>query len=945
MPYMKHLFTYIFFFIATVGFAQNASLTGKITDADDKSELIGVNISIIGTPLGAASDINGNYTVKNIKPGIYNIQFSYTGYEKKLVTGIRFSANENKTLSIILKTAVANIDEEVVIIGQKPLVDVEKGKSESNIKGETIEAAPQRGIEKIINSQPGVMNSPSGINIRGGRTYETGFYIDGVSATDPLAGTGFGVDLGSNAIDEVEVTTGGAGVEYGNSTAGVINTKTKAGGDKTAFYILYKRDNFGFNKNSNAVFNQQNAEFNVSGPVRGTKKKLKYSVALKGAFTDEFYKNPANQVISSLYSTAWSPYQNNRWSSLIKFNYEIDSRNRLAFTYLKSLNINQDVNMLRVMGNDASFNPGYQFAFQQQMDNANTFTHDNNLQILQWNHSSGKRFALKAIASRLYVHLRADANGRAWRPQTVNGEFDPNSIITAPVNYFNPDDNTVFVEAASGFYNNGGIATLWHDHVVEQYTGNLTGSLISKNTLNRLFFGGEFKHQDLQWIDIDKPWIGAPITLANGQQTQSYRLGNYSDVWHVKPNNFSLFVSDKIKYKGLIADMGLRYELWSLGTFVDDAVANPRSPIRDEIRASYTKNTFALFDRRYKMRLLPRVSASFPIRENQVLYFNYGHSTVMPHPSYIYAGLDPYYTDRSTLSRVGNPDLNPEVDISYELGLKTQITNNDALGITTYIKDKYDFITSVSILVPDITGRDVSRTLRINSDYARMRGIEAVYIKRIGKWFSGQASIAYSVATGQSASANDALKDLLNSGAREDTKEFYLAWDRPFDFKTNVTLIKDNEKPFWFIKKLDKMSLYTEVVWRSGKRYTPYIFTGNEPSSGRPIYVVDANPENKFSKLSDPWFWVDMNFKKWWNYKKMKVAWTVEITNLFNNKNTAIVNPVTGMAFKNGDDVPTEWKDARFNDPRDPRSNNIPATDPSRFLEQRHFLTGVSLKF
>ena len=132
----------------------------------------------------------------------------------------------------------------------------------------------------------------------------------------------------------------------------------------------------------------------------------------------------------------------------------------------------------------------------------------------------------------------------------------------------------------------------------------------------------------------------------------------------------------------------------------------------------------------------------------------------------------------------------------------------------------------------------------------------------------------------------------------------------------NATFTKDNGKPFWFIENFDKMSLYIEAVWRSGRRYTPYLFTGLEPTSGRPIYVVDANPENKFSKLSDPWFWVDLNYKKWWSYKKLKIAWSVEITNLFNNKNAAIVNPVTGKAFKTGDDVPTEWRDARYTDPR-----------------------------
>jgi len=71
--------------------------------------------------------------------------------------------------------------------------------------------------------------------------------------------------------------------------------------------------------------------------------------------------------------------------------------------------------------------------------------------------------------------------------------------------------------------------------------------------------------------------------------------------------------------------------------------------------------------------------------------------------------MDPYFADRSTLGFIGNPDLNPEVDISYELGLKSAITSNDALNITAFWKDKYDFITSSTILIPDATGREVAR--------------------------------------------------------------------------------------------------------------------------------------------------------------------------------------------------------------------------------------------
>ena len=81
------------------------------------------------------------------------------------------------------------------------------------------------------------------------------------------------------------------------------------------------------------------------------------------------------------------------------------------------------------------------------------------------------------------------------------------------------------------------------------------------------------------------------------------------------------------------------------------------------------------------------------------------------------------------------------MDISYELGIKSQLTLNDALNVTAFWKDKYDFITSASILVADATGREVSRTIKINSDYARVRGLELTYIKRVKKWLLGYSAL------------------------------------------------------------------------------------------------------------------------------------------------------------------------------------------------------------
>ncbi len=905
--------------------AQQPSLSGKVTDKSDNSELIGVTIVIKGTRYGTVTDENGSYKIE-LPAGTYQVEVSYIGYEKLLFTGITIKAGEQKVLNMQMNSSAFTIDQEVVVIGEKPLIDVEESKSSSQINRDIIEAVPNRSVQGLLNTQTGVQQNPEGIHIRGGRTYQTGFYIDDVSASDPLAGTGFGIDIGTNAIDNIDVTTSAPGAEYGDASAGIVNTKTRSGGDKFSLSAVAKRDNLGFNDDWNSVWNAAVYSLGLGGPVRFSKEKpakLKYFTSINLNFSDLYFKNPAEQVTSSIYpSSSWSPYEDNRWSGTLKLNYDFSPTKRISFTYLKSLTINQDFNMLRITGADVPFTPGYQFAFSLQPDNANTYTHDTNLETVQWNHTPKPSINYRVSLSRLFVHLRADANGRPWRPEEVNSEFNPESIVEFPTSYFNPQDSIVFVNPAPGLYNNDGIATLWHDHYVEEYTFKASATMYSKNTLNRFAYGFEYKHDEMQWIDIYSPWIGAPIQLPDSQFTQSFRLGDVSDVWKVSPVKGALYVTDKYRFHGLIADVGLRLEYWQ----------------------PYLDHTVNLFGRRTKLRLLPKLAASFPIKENQVMYFNYSHSTVYPHPSYIYAGLDPYYADRSTLGFIGNPDLNPEVDISYELGLKSQLGLNDALDVAAYWKDEYDFITSSTILIEDATGREVSRTIRINSDYARVRGVEVTYIKRAGKWFESSLSLSYSVATGQSSSSSQNLEEILATGNTTTTKETPLAWDSPIDSKGYVLFNVNRGDGLFHQQWINKFNFYAEAIFRTGRRYTPYVLDGYEEYSGRPIYVVDANPENRYSELSDASFWINLNFRKWFDIHKTQLSLSLEITNLLDTKNTAIVNPVTGRAYEYGDDVPTEWRDPRYLDPRDPRSSNIPPDNPARYYEGRHFLFGISFK-
>lgn len=963
-------------------FAQSGtgSLVGTITEVGTDEPLTGVNIIIRGTSFGAASDFDGNYAIRSIRPGEYDVEVSYIGFERMLFTAIRIVAGEETRLNVELREQVLSIGEDVVVVGERPIFDIEQSSTTSRVGRDQIQAASMRRVDDVVSQQAGVIRDPTGVYIRGGRAYETGFVIDGVSAADPLAGTGFGLDLGANAYAEVEVTTGGAGVEHGNATSGVVSVRTQDGGDRLAGYFSHKRDNFGTMSTNAHNFYTDTYEMNLGGPepistyllpALGLSIPGKITFFSSGQLflTNEFTRNPAEQVQSSIVQNHfWTPRQDNRWSGMFKLTYRIKPSMRVEAAYQRSLTVNQNTRMLQITGDDVQIRPGYQFFFSQNPDNANTYAHASNLSYVKWTHTLNSNTFYDLQVSRLFTRLRADANGRDWRPTEVEGEYDPASIIVAPVTYFDDFSRDFnYVLPGPGFANNGGLATLWHDHFAEEITIRGTLTTFQNNRTNRYNIGFELKLQDYQWIDITRPWVGAPI-IVDGVATQSFRLGDSSDIWRVKPAQGSIFVSDQIRYQGLIANIGFRFEYWFPGKYVDDAVNNERALIPDQIRQAYLDETYKLFGQRFKMRVLPRLSVSFPVRENQVLYFNYGHMARTPHPTFIYAGLDPFYQDRSFLANLGNPNLNQEVDISYEIGVRNQITSNDALNISAFWRDKYDFITSERIVITDPnTGREVERAYRVNGDFARVRGLEVSYIKRHKDWFYGQLSATYSRAEGLSSTNNEALTSIISGGQNIGNNiETPLAWDRPWDIKMNLTFTYDRRNdPLFGLPPLNQMKLFIAGTYRSGIRYTPYNFRGNErnPVTGelnwRPIYEIDSDPSRRFSQVGEPWYWVDLNFQRWFNVNTTKIIAFLEIKNLFNNNNSAIINPVTGKAYRTdyptdpaelvnlrndrSYDLPSNVRDPRYTDPR---SNTSPAyLNPANFLEQRHIMFGVAFNF
>ncbi|MBI9069985.1 MAG: TonB-dependent receptor [Melioribacteraceae bacterium] len=935
---MRKLFFIILLVSASVITGQTkGKLTGTILDAAFKEPLPGVNILVEGTYYGAATGTEGIYTIDNINPGTYNIKVSLMGFKTMQYTGVQIDAGRTTLIDVNMEETVLTMEQDVIVVGEKPLVDVEETQSRKSISREEIEMAVVENVNDLVSQTAGVVKSNNEIHIRGGRSYENAFLLDGVSVQDPLAGTGFGLQLSSNAIEEVEVITGGFNAEFGQATSGIVNVRTREGSDRYSGSMSYKRDNLG-DKSSNHVFNLDVVEANLSGPEPFTKYllpaiglKIPGEISLFGSFymgisdgiTQGYYKPTAKQLYSStFFGDDYAPRAENSWFWLGKVTYKISPTMKLVYSFNQSVNINQNSQSLQSNLEYVEPSPGYQYNYQNILDNANTFTHNNKYNSLSWTHTINSSTFYELKFNHFFSNLRADANGLHW------SEYEePKDISTFPIEYYNEHGDTIGVIPGDGLWDFGNPYT-WRDHYVEEYSvkGDVTSFFDEKNKFKA---GFNFVFQEMQVVDIYKPWIG--------------ELGLNNDIYKVYPARGSFYAQDNINFSGMILNFGLRMDYWFPGKYVDDAVENPEViTIPDEIRNDYKDATYSMFgNRRFKARLSPRLGISHPISDNQILFFSYGHFSKWPKPQFVYAKLSPS-SAKSSFQKFGNPNLDPETTVAYELGLKTQFSQNDVLTLTAYYKDIFDYIRTRTAKISSARFASQSFITYANLDYARSRGVELEYKKRIGKWFTGMLSFSYAQVTGKSSSAEEGVL-ILRGDLDESIKEEYVSWDRPFTISSSMNFYIEKDKPLFGFAPgiLDDINTYFRVFFQSGKRYTPYIATGEVSQDGKPEYISDR--DNVYSETGDNWFWIDMNIEKNIDLAGLNLKIFVEINNLLDTKNSAIVNPVTGEAYEQGDAVPTTWNDPNYPDLQAPISPY--PTNPARYLTRRNIKFGLSFRF
>ena len=268
---MKKITTILFSLIFISGvFAQTTGkISGNITDEDTKEPLIAANVIVKDSNLGAATDVEGYYSIVNIKPGLYTLVVDMIGYKQLVLENVRVSVNRTTTIDASLSPTV--IQGETVTV-EVDAITAKKDQTSTikNISTDQIEKLAVEDLGAIVGMQAGVVEG----HFRGGRTTEVTYLVDGIQVDEVFGGSSSMLSIEPDVIQDLEVITGTFNAEYGNAMSGVVNAVTKDGSNKLSgsfssgfgeyvtgnTNIFMGLDKFTFNRN-------QDYKFQLSGPI------------------------------------------------------------------------------------------------------------------------------------------------------------------------------------------------------------------------------------------------------------------------------------------------------------------------------------------------------------------------------------------------------------------------------------------------------------------------------------------------------------------------------------------------------------------------------------------------------------------------------------------------------------------------------------------------------
>ncbi len=846
---MKWLFLIICFSICSSSAlyaGTTGKIAGKVIDKKTGETLIGVNVVLVGTTMGAASDLDGNYFVINIPPGVYEIKASLIGYAPVVIQNVRVSIDQTTRIDIEMVEKALQVAD-IIVTAEKPIVRKDLTSTEAKVSGDKIAMLPLEDVQSVVNLQAGVVDG----HFRGGRSNEVKYLIDGVSVNDAFSGAS-ALEAEVNSIQEIEVLTGTFNAEYGEALSGVVNQVTKVAGDKIDGDISAYTGNY-FSTRSSLFPNINrfdpskiyNVQGNVSGPIPGTNNFLKFFLSGRYLYDDGFIYG--RRMFNPSDSSNFSANDPKDWhigatgdNKYVPMNYS----KRLTLQGKLSLNVGG--------GKGIVLSGLYQDNQYRTYDHQFRLDPDGDYTYYQKSYLGSLNYTL-VLSNSAFIDFIGSAFVSDYKQYVFENPFDPR--------YVKPERMR---DVSGNAFLTGGTEN-WHFNRTTTTWSAKTDLTWQINNIHQFKTGVELQLHNLDYLDYQ---IVIDATTQYKPTLPSPGSFNYNK-YNTKPYQFAFYMQDKIELDYLVVNIGLR-----LDYFEPDGkyLKNPDNiAALDGLLPPFPDSLMTTAKAKYQIS--PRIGISYPITDKGAIHISYGHFFQIPPFEYLYQNpnfripLTGNYPNNIG-NTIGNADLAAQQTIMYEIGLQQELTPEIGVTLTGYYKDIRNLLGTEIHIKNDF--KKFSKL--INRDYGAVKGFTISFEKRFSDGFGASLDYTFQVAKGDASDPNDAFNKAQASPPIEINKQLVpLNWDRRHSLNFTITAGVPGDFIASAIGRLG-----------SGLPYTPSLInqrTGLENSENKPTY-----------------FNVDLYLTKYMELFGTRFSVFLKVYNLFDTANEVDVFGDTGRA-------------------------------------------------
>ena len=870
-------------------FASNGKITGKVAENETGSPAIGVNVILVDTYLGSATDENGRFTILNIPPGTYSIRVDAIGFATITMKDVRVTTAQTTELSFTLEEAVIE-GQEVTVIAERPLVQKDLTASQRVTTAKEIEDMPVESFLGVLTTHAGVNQSAGGaLHVRGGRSNEVGYYIDGVSVSNPFYTNSLAVSVSNKALEEMKLVSGAFNAEYGNAMSGVVNVTIKDGGKNYDGSLSYYTGDY--SSSAHDIFpNIDDQDFTanstfdgfISGPVLPfLGDKLTFNVSLRRSESEGYLygireHNPSDYAYFPP-SGDWY-IQITGDSSYVPMNPSQSTNGLSKITWRVSPTMKISTQSILSKAQSKS----YSHAYKYNPDGVGTSYSANNNHSIKINHS---------LSPKSFYEANLFISDTDYKNYLYEDTTDSRYVSTDYIN----------TEPTSATFLFGG-TQMGHTYRVSNSVGGKFDFTIQMNDRHELKTGFSFRKDILEERNFS--------ILYNYNYRQPTVLPENESPYHVYYNKealqYSAYIQDKMEYSSMIMNLGVRYDVF---------VPNDSS-IADLVYPAAGKN-----DAGKKTMISPRVGVSLPITDKGIFHFSYGHFYQMPtlrnlyRESYFGAGLAP---------TVGYPDLKPEKTVLYEFGFQQQFGNLIGMDINLFYKDIRELLALQSIRYDSPQYGPSNYAIYLNKDYGSSKGVTLSVSKRYDPVSKTRIWLDYTYQKSEGNSVKSAAFYFSTlSGIEEEKLIVPLSWDQSHLLNTTVIIGNPGGTTLGLIGKIS-----------TGWPYTPSIPTANyvpEPNSGRK--PIQRN--------------MDLKIERRVSIGSRTVSLFARVYNLFDIRNARYVYDDTGSpkyTYEYRSIQETEQFKAHYGEPGIHTWEEY-ITRPQYYSSPRSFKIGFSLDF